>query len=166
MLKKILIALLVILVVIQFFRPSRNTSSGPDVNAIGTKYPLPADVEDMLKKSCYDCHSNSTDYPWYTNIQPVGWWMQHHVNEGKEELNFSEFASYEPKRARHKMKETADQIKEGEMPISSYTWVHKDASLSSAQKERLVQWADSLQTEIVKQNNLPAVEERPGPRRD
>src|SRR5439155_20340848 len=92
--KKVLIALLVIFVVIQFFRPAKNKSDKPSLNDISTKYNLPEDVKNILKTSCYDCHSNNTIYPWYSEVQPVGWWLNNHINDGKNEVNFSEFAAY------------------------------------------------------------------------
>jgi hypothetical protein len=109
-------------------------------------------VAGILQRACNDCHSNNTHYPWYTNIQPVGWWMQHHVNEGKEELNFSEFGTYTAKRQNHKMEEVAEQIKKGEMPLNSYLWIHKDAKLSDQEKEILISWANGLRRQIVVPN--------------
>ena len=91
--KKILIGLGLVLLVIQFARPARNLS-GDDTNHLATKYSFPGNVAPLIEKACYDCHSNKTVYPWYSNIQPVGWWLANHVNEGKEHLNFSEFATY------------------------------------------------------------------------
>jgi hypothetical protein len=102
----------------------------------------------ILKTSCYDCHSNNTVYPWYSNIQPLAWWLQGHVNEGKEELNFDEFATYNPRRQFKKMEETEEMITEGEMPLSSYTIIHSNAVLSASQKETLINWAKSIGQEI------------------
>jgi hypothetical protein len=159
--KKILYALLIVLVVIQFIRPEKNLSSGPYPNDITTKYAVPAPVLDIVKRSCYDCHSNNTSYPWYNNIQPVASWMGHHVNEGKGEFNFNEFASYPAKKARHKLEELADEVNEGGMPMSSYTWIHKDAILDAGQKKLVSDWAQQLAQEIATANNLPAEEKRP-----
>jgi len=142
--KKILYAVLAILVVIQFIRPAKNEGELEGQSDISKKYEVPADVHAILKTSCYDCHSNKTTYPWYVNIQPIGWWLQHHVNEGKEELNFSEFATYTEKRAKHKFEEIADEVKEGEMPISSYTIIHHNAVLTAEQNKLVVEWAEKL----------------------
>src|SRR5579871_2879029 len=117
------IALVVIFVLIQFLRPARNLSNN-NTNAISTKYRVPDSVDQILKTSCYDCHSNYTVYPWYTNIQPVGWWLTHHINEGKEHLNFSEFASYRIGRQYHSLQGITKLVKKDEMPISSYTLIH------------------------------------------
>lgn len=146
--------------IIQFIRPARNISTTMSSNDITKAYSVPDHVQQVLKVSCNDCHSNNTVYPWYTNIQPVGWWTQHHVNEGKRELNFSEFASYTPKRQAHKLEEVVEQVKGGHMPIDSYLWIHKDARLSEDHKALLMQWAEGLREQIIKANNLPAEEER------
>ena len=157
--KKIGYLILILVIGIQFIRPARNLGNTTGPNEIGLKYAIPQEVSKILEKSCYDCHSNHTDYPWYTNIQPVGWWMQWHVNEGKRHLNYTEFASYEPKRARGKFKETVDQVKGDEMPLNSYLWIHRDEILSDSQKQILVIWADSLQHQLTRQYNLPPPED-------
>lgn len=142
--QKILIGVLIVLVVIQFLRPNRNLATEESANEISKHYQVPADVHALLKESCYDCHSNNTRYPWYTNIQPVGLWLQHHVNEGKEELNFSEFGGYTEKRAKHKFEEIEEMVNEGEMPLSSYTLIHQKAKLNSEQTKALASWAAAL----------------------
>lgn len=131
------------LVVIQFIRPERN-SSGDESKNITTVFPVPAEVKNILQSSCNDCHSNKTVYPWYTNIQPVGWWLAHHVDEGRRELNFSEFASYPLKRQYHKLEEILEMVEEDEMPLRSYTLLHGNAVLSAAQKSTLMNWAGGL----------------------
>src|SRR4029078_1953266 len=110
--KRILLIVLAILVIIQFIRPARNISSTQSANAIEKHYEVPDTVKKMMEVSCNDCHTNNTDYPWYTNIQPVGWWMQWHVNDGKRHVNYEEFASYTPKRQYKKLEETAEMVKE------------------------------------------------------
>ncbi len=155
MIKKILLILLVALLVLQFIRPTRNQSEGRSENHIANKYSIPANVSGILEKACYDCHSNNTVYPWYTNIQPVGLWLQNHVKEGKAELNFSEFLAYSPKKARHKMDEVIEMVKEGEMPLNSYTLIHKNADLSTEEKTALTDWASLMMQQIEKDNNLP-----------
>lgn len=154
MIKKIAIGLLVALVIIQFFKPSRNISSEKSANDITNKYTVPASVQEIMKTSCNDCHSNNTVYPWYANIQPVAWWLADHVNEGKRELNFSEFSTYSPKKAHHKLEEVIEMVKEGEMPLQSYTIIHQNAKLSEPQKLELANWADGLMKEIALANNL------------
>jgi hypothetical protein len=97
-------------------------------------------VKSILERSCYDCHSNHTRYPWYSNIQPVAWWLQHHIDEGKEHLNFSAFKTYTPAEMDHKLKEIEEVIEENEMPLWSYRLIHQKAKLSEAEKNNLLKW--------------------------
>jgi len=147
--KKILWTLLIILIAIQFIRPARNQSTSISANDISRHYNVPANITDILKRSCNDCHTNNTVYPWYSNIQPFAWWLQNHVNEGKRELNFSEFGSYTPRKQDHKMEEFIESIEKDEMPLNSYLWVHKDAKLSADDKKALTDWAKQLRAEIA-----------------
>ena len=155
MIKKILVFLLIVLVAIQFFHPKKNISTGISSNDITLHYTVPENVRDILKRSCYDCHSNNTIYPWYNNVQPVSWWLANHVNEGKGELNFSEFATYAPKKQFHKLNSLADSQRDNWMPLDSYLWIHRDAILNQQQKNVLIAWADSLGRYIKVKNNLP-----------
>ena len=150
MIKKILLVLLLLLIIIQFIRPSENHSDKLSANDITLHYSVPDTVLSILKTSCYDCHSNNTRYPWYNRIQPVAWWLNNHVTDGKRELNFSEFASYPLARQGRKLKNTVKEVKGGGMPLDSYLWIHKDAALDQGQKDLLIQWADTLQSIIAK----------------
>lgn len=138
--KKIAYALIGIVLLIQFIRPARNQGEiyGPD--HISQAMTVPAEVEQILSRSCYDCHSNNTRYPWYSQVQPLGWWLQHHVDEGKEELNFSAFKTYTEKRKAKKLHEIAEEVEEHEMPLESYTLIHTDAKLSDADRDILLKW--------------------------
>jgi Haem-binding domain len=148
-LKKIGLGLVAILVILQFIRPTKNEGMALTENDILHFDSVPADVQKILETSCYDCHSNHTTYPWYTNIQPVGLWMQWHVNEGKEELNFSEFNTYKPKRQKHKFEEISEVIEEDEMPLWSYTLIHTETKLSPEQKTLLTNWAKQAFDKMV-----------------
>ena len=92
--KRIAVFLLVVLIGMQFIRPEKNIASAPFPSNIATVLTLPDSVSNILKKSCYDCHSNNTQYPWYSSFQPVSGWLNHHIDEGKDEVNFDEFATY------------------------------------------------------------------------
>ena len=140
LLKKILLALLVVLVVIQFIQPARNTKRQVMERDIITQLSVPADVQTILKASCYDCHSNNTKYPWYVNIQPMGWLLAKHIKEGKAELNFDEFGNYSKRRQLSKLKAVANSVKDGSMPLSSYTLIHGDAKLDDNDKQRIIDW--------------------------
>ncbi len=136
--------LAVLLVLAQFIRPTRNSGEALSDSDIRKLAPVPDEVMQVLKVACYDCHSNHTDYPWYANVQPVAWWLQKHVNHGVEELNFSIFNTYKLRRQYHKLEEISEMVSEYNMPLPSYTWIHRDAVLSDAQRTTLVTWADGL----------------------
>lgn len=132
------------LIIIQFFRPTKNLGSDQEDQDISTIYKVPDSVHQLLKSTCYDCHSNTTQYPWYAEIQPVAWWLDDHIQEGKKELNFNLFASYSPRRQYRKLEEIVEEVKEGEMPLDSYTWVHRDAKLTIEQRASITSWAEGV----------------------
>lgn len=134
-------SLLLIFMVMQFFQPDKNNNSVVLSNDISAVVSVPGDVNLILHAACYDCHSNNTEYPWYTNIQPVGWWLNSHIKDGKRHLNFNEFSAYTTERKKEKLEEVAKSLKEGWMPLQSYTWMHKDAKLTDAQKKIVIDWA-------------------------
>ena len=152
MIKKILIGLVVAFVVIQFIKPDKNISND-NIYGISKKYEVPAEVNEILKVSCNDCHSNLTRYPWYANVQPVAWWLDHHVTDGKKHLNFSEFTKMPIAFQNHKLKETVEMVEELEMPLPSYTYLglHSEAKLTDAQRKMLIDWAKA-QMDILKVN--------------
>ncbi len=146
-LKKILIGLLVIFVIAQAFRPAKN-NSGDTTKDISVSYVVPEDVKTILAKACNDCHSNNTKYPWYAEIQPVAWWLSDHIKDGKRHLNFNEFDGYRIARQYKKLEECIEQVKEGDMPLSSYTLIHKNAILTDAEKQILFNWCDVIRDSI------------------
>ena len=158
MVRRILIALLVILLIIQFFHPARNAAQGEQPNHISTIYAVPSEVKNILEKTCNDCHSNNTVYPWYSKVQPVDWWLTDHINEGKRELNFDEFTTYNLRRQYHKLDEVMKQVKDGEMPLNSYTWIHNDARLSDEQKNSIINWAGSIRNEMKNKYPIDSLE--------
>ena len=149
MTKKVLIGLLIIFLVLQAFRPTRNSGDAMTNHDITHAVAVPDTVLGVLKSSCYDCHSNHTNYPWYTNINPIGLWLQHHVNEGKEELNFSEFGNYSHRRGAHKMDEIVEQLQVREMPLKSYLILHGNARLNEEQAAMIINWASEAKTVIA-----------------
>ncbi|WP_437395094.1 heme-binding domain-containing protein [Flagellimonas lutimaris] len=140
--KKIAIALLVVLIGMQFYRPEKNVSEGDYVTTFETETQPSPEVKEILKAACYDCHSANTEYPWYNNIAPVSYWLANHIEEGKEHLNFSDWENYDAKKKDHKLEEVIEEVKEGEMPLNEYTWTHADAKLSDEQISALLAWAD------------------------
>lgn len=148
MLKKILLFLLLVFVVIQFIHPARNKSKEASPNYVGNRFAIPDDVKHILQKACNDCHSNNTVYPWYSYIQPVDWWLTKHVNDGKKELNFDEYTNRSLRYQYHKMEEIEEVMNEKSMPLDSYTWIHREAKLSSSEKQSLVNWAASIRKQL------------------
>ncbi|SIP94512.1 heme-binding domain-containing protein [Chryseobacterium sp. RU33C] len=140
--------IVLLLIVIQFFDTDKNIAAVPSENAIEKHYQVPDHVQGLLKTSCYDCHSNTTAYPWYNNIQPVKWWLADHVNSGKRHLNFDEFNCYSKEKKLKKLDEVAETIREGEMPLTSYTFVHQNAKLSDTQKSEIEQWVKEVKKQI------------------
>lgn len=149
--KKWLLALLIAFALIQFIRPARNRS-GQELNTDLTRiYGVPPDVQAILKAACYDCHSNNTRYPWYVNIQPAGWLLAKHIKDGKNELNFSEFGTYSPRRQVSKLRSIENSIQDGTMPLSSYSLLHKAARLTKQKKTLLTAWTIKIRDSLTAQ---------------
>ncbi|OYX27940.1 MAG: cytochrome C [Flavobacteriales bacterium 32-35-8] len=140
-LKKILIALIVIFVIAQFFRPEKNEGDMASMNAFYAETNPPADVKRILEVSCNDCHSDVTRYPWYNNITPINYWLADHVNDGKKHFNISKWEGTSTKRKDHKFEELIEMIEKKEMPLESYTWTHTEAKLTEAQMASIIDWA-------------------------
>ncbi len=142
--KKIAIALLVVFVGIQFIPTTLNQNNNVSVSDFLVVYNVPEEIENKIRVSCYDCHSDNTKYPWYSKIQPGALIMENHIKKGKEELNFSSFGDYSGRRKKSKLKSIISQIRDDEMPISSYTLLHRDAKLSENNKRLIIDWVNNL----------------------
>jgi len=139
MAKKLILLLVVLLVIAQLvpFPPAENPPVGEEV-------PAPPEVRTILRTSCYDCHSNETVWPWYSNVIPTKWLVRNHVREGRGHLNFSTWEVYPPERAARRLEEVVEMVEEGEMPLGSYVRMHPGAELTSEEAARLMDWARSL----------------------
>ena len=144
--KKVLLGILVGFILIQLIRPHKNDSKN-DINHISTIMPIPAEVEVILKTSCNDCHSNSTVYPWYSEIAPVSWYLASHVNDGKEHLNLSEWTAYNTYQKEHILNDFEEVLMSHEMPLKSYLLLHKEAEISKEQYNALVAWVQTIEKE-------------------
>lgn len=131
----------ILFIAIQFIRPTRNGSEQVLSTDISKTLFVSDSVQDILKKACYDCHSNNTRYPWYVNIQPTGWLMAKHINQAKEELNFSDFGSYSQRRQISKLNGIVNSIEDDIMPLPSYKLMHKNAQLGTFEKRLIYTWA-------------------------
>lgn len=150
-LKKILLVLLLVFIAMQFIRPARNIGQVGQAD-IANRLMVPGSVEGILKTSCYDCHSNKTCYPWYANIQPMGWVLANHIKDGKDDLNFNEFGTYTKRRQISKLKAIGSSVKEGTMPLPSYTLLHQDAILSKEEKTLVTDWATKTRDSLEAKN--------------
>ena len=148
--KKILWGVLALLVIIQFFRIDKtNPTSDPAKDFIAMTN-SPAEVAGMIKASCYDCHSNQSVYPWYTNVAPVSWFIKKHINEGRKHLNFSEWGNYEERRRNHKLEEFYGEVNQREMPLQSYLIIHSESRLTDEQVKKMTDWIVEIGGEGVK----------------
>lgn len=146
--KNILLGFVLIFLLIQIIQPARNIDYGqvPSTD-ISKVYKLPKNVQSVLTNSCYDCHSNSTHYPFYSYIQPLGYYIEKHIKKGKEELNFNEWGNYSHRKQAHKLESIINQIQQKKMPLTTYTYLHPEAKLSEKQIEEMVRWVEQMQVE-------------------
>lgn len=143
-LKKVILIILAILAISQFFGPEQNLG---DVQSFTAFYDdtKPSDqVKEILETACFDCHSNVSEYPWYSNITPINYWMDHHIEEGSMHFNISEWEQYSLKKRDHKMEEVMETVESKEMPLNSYTWTHKEAILSNDQINLMSDWVKDV----------------------
>jgi len=140
MIKKILLGLLAIFLILQIFQIDKNNPSYDAQQDYLSAVDVPDNLRALLKDACYDCHSHETKYPWYSYVQPVGWWLKDHVKDGKKHLNFSEWMTYAPKKAKHKLEECFEELENGAMPLKPYRFTHAEARLSDEQRQELVTW--------------------------
>ncbi len=137
MIRRLFLVLFALLLVAQFFRPTLENPPADPANDMLVRTGAPDDIRALVRSACYDCHSNTTAYPWYTAITPVNYWMRSHIVDGRRHLNFSEWDRYATnKHAR----EAGEELAGGEMPPGYYTLTHADARMSAADKAKLVAW--------------------------
>ena len=164
MIKKVSLALVVLLVAIQLI-PMEKNEAGPTEFHITKSYNVPDNVSMILKGACNDCHSNTTVYPWYSKVQPVGFWLNHHVDEGKGHLNFSEFTKIPLRVQNHKFEEIVETVESGEMPLADYTYLglHPEANLSGEQRQVLIDWAKEQMAMLAAKYPADSLKMKPRP---
>ena len=152
--KKILVVVLVAFIIIQFFPIDKtNPAPTPGMDFLKIKN-TPPEVAQIINSSCYDCHSNETRYPWYSNIAPASWFLKNHINEGRKHLNFSTFATYEPKQQVDKLEECIEMVEKKEMPLESYFVGHQDAKITDEQRKILINYFKKEKDETVRKMTL------------
>lgn len=139
------IVMVVVFLLIQLIPRDHNESIANPANGIAKVYAVPDNVGAILKRSCYDCHSDRTDYPWYAQLQPFRLMLDNHIRNGKAELNFDEYSAYTARKQRSRLRAIGESLDEGSMPLSSYTLIHKDAKLSKEDKATLINWVKVTQ---------------------
>lgn len=148
-LKRAIIALVILFAVAQVIRPSMTNPPVDESRTLQAKAQVQPEVHAILERSCNDCHSNKTAWPWYSQIAPVSWYLVRHVNEGRRELNISDWAQYDTRRATKKLEEICEQVKEGEMPLKTYLPLHPSAKLSDADKQALCDWTNQERARLA-----------------
>ena len=147
-LRWLLILLAVVFVAIQFSRPARTNPPVNPAHSIEANLQVSPQVAAIFNRSCNDCHSNKTVWPWYTNVAPVSWFLVNHVNEGRQDMNLSEWGSYDKDKQSHRLRDICEQVQDGEMPLSTYTPLHPNAKLSPADVQTLCDWAKAERARI------------------
>ncbi|MDX1463020.1 MAG: heme-binding domain-containing protein [Marinirhabdus sp.] len=148
-LRYFLLLALAALVIIQFIRPEKNQGGYESVMAFENETKPSVAVAEILKTNCYDCHSDQTQYPWYSEIAPFSFWLDEHIEHGKGHFNVSVWNTYSAKKKDHKLEELIEMVEEGEMPLDSYTWLHGD--LSEEDTKALLQWAGLARLQYKKE---------------
>src|SRR5690554_6339162 len=147
-LKIVAMIVLVAFVGIQFIPTERNQSDFVPKTDFLLVNNTPETIGKLVMESCYDCHSNNTKYPWYNRIQPIAWFLEDHIKEGKKELNFSEWTAYSNRRKNSKLKSIISQIRDDEMPLFSYTLLHRDAVYSDSEKELIIEYITQIKESL------------------
>jgi hypothetical protein len=149
LLKLVLVALSLVFVATQFVRPARVNPPVVAGHSIEELTALTPQVSEVLKRSCMDCHSNRTDWPWYSNVAPASWFVIDHVNHGRSHLNFSEWGSYDREKVEGHLDAICAFSKGGRMPLDSYTWIHRGARLSPEDVKTLCDWTGAEQRRLA-----------------
>jgi hypothetical protein len=151
--KKILqiaaILLVAAFIVIQFIRPDQTNPPVVAAESIESSIAIPENVSSILARSCADCHTNTTKYPWYSQIAPASWFLANHIRDGRKELNLSVWNTYTDKKKSHKLEELCEQVEQGAMPLPSYLWIHHDAALKEGEARILCDWANAERAKIA-----------------
>ena len=148
--KWVAIVLIVVFVAIQFVRPALTNPPVDESQTIVARARAPPEVASILERSCRDCHSNKTIWPWYTQVAPVSWWLKSHVDQGRNNLNLSEWGKLPPDRQDRKLRQICDEVQDGQMPLASYLPMHPAARLSEQDKQTLCDWTDKERERMSK----------------
>jgi hypothetical protein len=145
------LGLIAVLILMQFFQPERNIAPlDPELDMLELLV-LSEPMADLIMNACYDCHSNQTDYPWYSRISPVSLYLNKHIVEGKEDLNFSEYGLLDKADKIGAFADFCDVLDAGTMPLQSYILIHKDAKLTQEERENLCNWSEKQALKVMRE---------------
>ena len=147
--------LVALLFAIQFIQPEQNLSEQMQENDMLYSLAVPAQVAELLKNSCYDCHSEFTHYPWYSRISPVSWLLNRHIEEGKEALNFNEYAGLKERKKIGTLSSLCEVLESGSMPLRGYLIIHKEAVLGDEEIAEICDWSESEALKIMQSGDAP-----------
>lgn len=142
--RKILYLLLIVFAIIQFSRIDKSNPPSDESEDFFSVHDAPEATKAMIRTACYDCHSHNSEYPWYSNIAPVSWWLADHITEAREHLNFSTWGQNDAGKKDHKLEEAIEMVEGKEMPMLPYMIAHRDAWLSQEDRDHLVDFFGSL----------------------
>jgi hypothetical protein len=137
---RLMIAALVVLALLQFYRPAKTNPPEAAGQNVESQLQPPEEVAKVLRRSCYDCHSHRTRWPWYAHVAPVSWVVADDVKRAREHLNFSEWGRMPPGDQQHALVEMCKEVEAGAMPLASYTWLHRGTRLSDAERRAFCAW--------------------------
>jgi len=153
-LQRLLLVLGLALIAMQFFGPEKTNPAVDETKTIAAAAPMPPEVAAILTRACYDCHSHQTRWPWYSNVAPVSWFVIGHVNDARQHLNFSEWATYNPKRMKRKLEEIKEEVEDGAMPLPSYLPLHPAAKLAPEDVQALSAWTIAERERLAPADSL------------
>lgn len=116
--------------------PTRRTNP-----AVGARLQAPGEIEAVLRRACYDCHSHETRWPWYSYVAPISWWIVRHVERARGDLNFSQWPVLDAQGEAWKFRDIERQLVERKMPLRSYTILHRGARLDESERDLLLRWS-------------------------
>jgi len=147
--QKIGLGIILLFAVLQLFNPEKTQYEKPTKNDFFEYETGNEEAMLLVQKICYDCHSKQVKYPWYASISPVSLWIQDHIEHGSEHLNFSKWGEYSTEKRAHKAEEAVEELEEGEMPLESYTFIHREANLSDEEKESLISFFAAIENKYT-----------------
>lgn len=136
----------------QLFQPEKNEGKRNIETDLFQTTMVNDSIKTLFTTSCYDCHSNSTCYPWYSKLSPISWYLYDHVKAGKEALNFSEWGNYTDNEKISQLVDIGETVSDGEMPLKSFLIIHKEAKLSEEEIQKIVNWTEQEGMRIMEEN--------------